>query len=149
MKKYSRFITFGSGLLTFFCFGLPWIDGSSGIELANHGNFIIIALIASLVIIGTSLIKMYRMSVIISSSVGLYCLFLLFFADRLDISIDGVHSHDIQFGASLTAVGFFLAIAGVLDLSNNDGSSDTNKDKSSSETNDEEEDETEFQGDVE
>lgn len=140
MKKFSRFITFGSGLLTFFCFGLPWIDDLSGIELANNGDFITIAFIASLVIIGTSLIRMSRMLVIISSCIGLYCLFLLFFADGLDISIDGVYSNDIRFGASLTAVGFFLAIAGVLDVS---------KTKDRSEANDEEEDKTDSQGDEE
>ncbi len=128
MKKYSRFITFGSGLLSFFSFGLPWIDDTSGIYLANSdaGGFIVISFIVCLVVILTSLIGMSRNLVIVSCCIGLFCLFTLFFGGKLDIVIDGVYSHEIQFGAFLTAVGFFLAIAGVLDLSKTKGSSEAN-----------------------
>lgn len=127
MKKYSRFITFSSGLLTFFSFGLPWIRDASGIDLANSdaGGFIIISFIASLVVILTSLIGMSRILIIVSCCIGLFCLFPLFFGDKLDLDIITSLPIRLKPGLFLAVLGFFLAIAGVLDLSKTKDSSET------------------------
>ena len=132
MKQYSRIITLCSGLLSFFCFSLPWVNNDSGIGLVNSDGaaFISIAFVATLVIIGTSLFRLSRGIVVISSCFGLFCILPLFF--HFPVSV--------QFGAFLTAVGFFLAIASVLYFPKTEDSSAHDGD---------EKDETEHQGDEE
>ncbi len=105
MKLHQRFFILGSGLFTFFCFCLPWEDSRSGFWLcATDGSGIVItALIASLVIIGSILIWHSRILILISSIIGI----LIVLPGHLS------NLRYIEYGASLTAVGFFLTIAGV------------------------------------
>ncbi len=62
MKRYSHLITISGGILTFFCFALPWEKDRSGALLANsgEGTLVTIALIASLVFIGISFYMLNR-----------------------------------------------------------------------------------------
>ncbi len=62
MKRYSHLITVLGGILTFFCFALPWEKDRSGALLANtgEGTLVPIALIASLVFIGISFYMLNR-----------------------------------------------------------------------------------------
>ena len=62
MKRYSHLITISGGILTFFCFALPWEKDRSGALLANsgEGTLVPIALIASLVFIGISFYMLNR-----------------------------------------------------------------------------------------
>ena len=62
MKRYSHLITVSGGILTFFCFALPWEKDRSGALLANtgEGTLVPIALIASLVFIGISFYMLNR-----------------------------------------------------------------------------------------
>ena len=85
-------------------------------------NYVTIAFIASLVIIGAT-IYMLRQThwkslptlwVVISSIVGLCCFLVLIFGETLNIVLNDVRIEELKFGASLTAVGFILAIVGSL-----------------------------------
>ena len=142
MKQYPRIITLCSGLLSFFCFSLPWVNNDSGIELVNSDGaaFISVAFVATLVIIGTSLFRLSRGIVVISSCFSLFCILPLFFHDILNLDIVNLSPVSVQFGAFLTAVGFFLAIASVLYFPKTEDSSAHDGD---------EKDETDHQGDEE
>lgn len=110
---------------------IPGIDSDSGI------NFIIISFIASLTIICVSIFRLIQKSkwkswtsvfVIFSSSVGLICFLILFLGDSLDLKIHRHYLIDPKYGAFLTAVGYILAIVGVLcsyESIGTDGSDDT------------------------
>lgn len=105
MKLYQRFFILGSGLFTFFCFSLPWEIDQTGFELISNINtgYLSVAFLASLVIIGLILLWSSRTLLLIFSFGGLlFVLFLIF--DNMDY---------IEYGALLTATGFFLTIAGV------------------------------------
>lgn len=104
MKIYQRFFILGSGLFTFFCFRLPWDGGRSGFwHCANDDFGIIIALIASIVTIGSILLWRSRILILISSIIGVIYVLSGHFSNL----------KHIEYGATLTAVGFFLTIAGV------------------------------------
>ena len=91
-------------------------------------NFASIAFIASLVIIGATIYMLNRIHVkptdsvgtlptlwvLTSSCVGLCCFLVLFFGDSLDLELNDVSINTTRYGASLTAVGFILAIVGTL-----------------------------------
>ena len=87
-------------------------------------NYVTIAFIASLVTIGTSIYMLNRQSpykslptlwVLISSIIGLCSFFILIYGEMLNIVLNNVHIEVIKYGASLSAVGFILSIAGVLE----------------------------------
>lgn len=105
MKLYQRFFILGSGLFTFFCFSLPWDNSDTGLELISFNNteYIIVAFIASLMIIGLILLWSSRTLLLICSIGGIFVLLILIFAEM----------RSIEYGALLTAVGFFLTMAGV------------------------------------
>lgn len=104
MKLYQRFFILGSGLFTFFCFRLPWDGGRSGFwHCANDGSGIMIALIASLITIGSILLWRSRLPILISSIIGIIVVVPSHFSNL----------QHIEYGATLTALGFFLTIAGV------------------------------------
>ncbi|MCY4401657.1 MAG: hypothetical protein OXD54_03695 [Candidatus Poribacteria bacterium] len=105
MKLYQRFFILGSGLFTFFCFHLPWEGGRSGFWHCVNDSFgtITYALIASLVTIGSILIWRSKILILISSITGL----LIALGDHFS------NLRYIEYGATLTVVGFFLTIAGV------------------------------------
>ncbi|MCG9129856.1 hypothetical protein JT359_19875 [Candidatus Poribacteria bacterium] len=105
-------------------------------------NCVTIAFIASWVIIGTSIYMLNRQShwkslptlcVTISSIVGICCFLVLMFGETLNIVLNDVHVEDLKYGASLTAVGFILAIAGVLCFPNTKNDSETHREEESEE----------------
>lgn len=128
MHQYSRYITLGSSLFALFCFSLPWAGDLSGIDLANNdgGGFVIVAFISCLVIVVSSLIRIRKKLVIISSSIGLLCLLLLCFSDKLELGIVNFFPFDIRYGVFLTAIGFFLVIASVVDFNKLNGPIESN-----------------------
>ena len=86
-------------------------------------NFIMIAFIAALTITSVSIFVLVRQPswkswstylVLISSSVGLCCFLILFFGIRLNIAIGDRRLYDPGYGAFLAAVGYILAMIGVL-----------------------------------
>lgn len=130
MKQYARLITLAGGILALFSFALPWEEDYSGVELANATStnsevgFVTIAFFASLVIIGTSLlldrytpwkIGITKVIVLISSCIALFFFVVLFFGERIELKIYGEYVDDIRYGAFLNAIGFILAIVGILD----------------------------------
>ena len=103
MKMSQRFFLLGSSLFTFFCFWLPWVDDESGFQLMVGEGALIISLAVTLVIIGCLLIWQSKIIIYISSLIGIFLLMILLFSNLLFI----------EYGLSLTIVGFFLTIAGV------------------------------------
>lgn len=105
MKMSQRFFLLGSSLFTFFCFCLPWVDDESGFQLiVGEGAFLIpLALMVTLMIIGCLLIWQSKIIIYFSSLIGIILLMILLFSNLLFI----------EYGLSLTIVGFFLTIAGV------------------------------------
>ncbi len=103
MKMSQRFFLLGSSLFTFFCFCLPWVDDESGFQLIVGEGALIIPLAVTLVIIGCLLIWQSKIIIYISSLIGIFLLMILLFSNLLFI----------EYGLSLTIVGFFLTIAGV------------------------------------
>ena len=87
-------------------------------------NYVTIAFIASLVTIGTSIYMLNRQSpykslptlwVLISSIIGFCCFLILMYGEMLNSVLNDVHIEELKYGASLTAVGFILSIAGALE----------------------------------
>ena len=115
MKLFQRFFILGSSLFTFFCFSLTWYNSDTGFELitSNNTEYIIVAFIASLVIIGLILLWSSRTLLLICSFGGLFVLMYLIF--------DNIRY--IEYGALMTAAGFFLTIAGVRFFPITEGSS--------------------------
>ena len=105
MKLYQRFIILGSGLFTFFCFCLPWVEDDSGFKLiVSEGTFFTpLVLMVTFVIIGCVLYWQSRILIYISSLVGIIRLMVLLFSNLLFV----------EYGLPLTIIGFFLTIAGV------------------------------------
>lgn len=86
-------------------------------------NFILIAFFAALTITSVSIFRLIRQPpwkswstslVLISSSVGLCCFLILFFGISLKIAIGGRKLYDPGYGTFLAAVGYILAMIGVL-----------------------------------
>ena len=86
-------------------------------------NYVTIAFLASLMIIGTSIYMQNRQSywislptlwIFISSIVGLCCFLVLMFGETLNIVVNEILIDNLRYGASLTAVGYILAIVGLL-----------------------------------
>lgn len=105
MKLCQRFYILGSSLFTFFCFCLPWINGESGFQLiVSEGTFFTpLVLMVTFVIIGCSLFWQSRILIYMSSLVGIIRLMVLLFGNLIFV----------EYGLSLTIVGFVLTIAGV------------------------------------
>lgn len=134
MKQYSRLITLAGGILSLFSFALPWADEYSGVQLANttrDGNdmgFVLWIFVASwlIIIISTafysSLKEMfYKFFICFSSLVGLICFVVLFFAEKLELKLDP-YIENIHYGAFLSAVGFIIAIVGLMNYSKKESS---------------------------
>ena len=110
-----------------FIIGLVGTYGSIVVFSRNREiniNYVTIAFIASLVTIGTSIYMLNRQSpyrslptlwVLISSFIGFCCFLILMYSEMLNIELNDVHIEELKYGASLTAVGFILSIAGVLE----------------------------------
>ena len=86
-------------------------------------NFIIISFIASLAIISVGTFRLIQhppwkswstFLVLISSSVGLCCFLILFLGNSLNIEMGGNRLYSPRYGAFMTAVGYILAMIGVL-----------------------------------
>ena len=86
-------------------------------------NFIIIAFIAALTITGASIFRLIRhppwkswstFLILMSSSVGLCCFLILFLGDSLNIEMGGSRLYSPRYGAFLTAIGYILAMIGIL-----------------------------------
>ena len=86
-------------------------------------NFIMIAFIAALTITSASIFRLIRhppwkswstFLVLISSSVGFCCFLILFLGDSLNIEMGGSRLYSPRYGSFLTAVGYILAMIGVL-----------------------------------
>ncbi len=105
MKMSQKFFLLGSSLFTFFCFCLPWVDDESGFQLIVGEGVIIIplALMVTLMIIGCLLIWQSKIIIYFSSLIGIILLMIFLFSNLLFI----------EYGLSLTIVGFCLTIAGV------------------------------------
>ncbi len=105
----------GIGML--FCFALSFAINEIGI------NLFVISFIAALTIIGVSIYRLVRQSpwqswttylVLICSSIG-FCIFLiLFLSVSLNLKFGARTLYNPQYGAFLTAIGYILAIIGVL-----------------------------------
>ncbi len=131
--------------------GLIGVYGSIVAFLDNSDvniNHVTIALIASLLIIGTTIYMLNRQTrwkslptlwVIISSVVGLYCFFVFMFGAILNIEPNGVQIDSVKYGTSLTAVGFILAIVGVLCFPSTENESEKDKKQDTEEISAEEE----------
>lgn len=105
-------------------------------------NYVAIALIASLSSIGATIYMLNRQThwkslptlwVVISSIVGLCCFLVLMFGETLNIVLNDVHIEELKYGASLTAVGFILAIVGVSCFPNTENNSETDREGESEE----------------
>ena len=90
--------------------------------LESRINFITISFVASLIIIGITIYTLNRQTpwksiptklLLISSSVGLICFLILFFSGSLAIG-SGNRVDNTQYGASLSAIGYILAMVGLL-----------------------------------
>lgn len=86
-------------------------------------NFVLLAFVASLVVISASIFMLNRqvpwrslstLWILINCIIGLCCYFILFIGESLGIELNDVHIDNVRYGASLTAVGFILAIVGSL-----------------------------------
>ncbi len=133
MKAYPRLITLIGGVLSLFSFAFPWADGYTGVELANitsHNSdvgFVLWIFVASwlIIILSTAFYSalkemFYKFFISFSSIVGLICFVVLFFAERLELRSWGASIDEIKYGAFLSAVGFILAIVGLMNLSTNE-----------------------------
>lgn len=105
-------------------------------------NYVTIAFIASLSSIGATIYMLNRQThwkslptlwVVISSIVGLCCFLVLMFGEPLNIVLNDVHIEELRYGASLTAVGFILAIVGVSCFPSAENESETDKEEESEE----------------
>ena len=85
-------------------------------------NFITISFVASLIIVGITIYTLNRQTpwksiptklLLISSSVGLICFFILFFSGSLAIG-SGNRVDNTQYGASLSAIGYIFVMVGLL-----------------------------------
>ncbi|MCG9129855.1 hypothetical protein JT359_19870 [Candidatus Poribacteria bacterium] len=105
MKMAQRFFLLGTSLFTFFCFCFPWIDGESGFHLiVGEGAFLIPSVfLIALLVIACLLFWQSRILIFVFSLVGIIFLMVLLFNNLLFI----------EYGLSLTIVGFFLLMAGV------------------------------------
>ncbi len=132
MNKYSRLITLAGGVLSLFSFALPWGEDETGVQLVNiktrHSDvgFILWMFIASWFIIILSIAfystlkeKVYKFFISLSSIVGLICFVLFFFAGKYELA--PIYD-DVQYGAFLSAVGFILAIVGLMNFSTDESS---------------------------
>lgn len=130
MKQYGRLITLAGGVLSLFSFAFPWADSYTGVELANitsknsdvgHVLWIFVAswMIIILVIVFYSTLKekIYRFFISFFSIIGLICFVVLFFAERMDFDLYGSGFNEIHYGTFLSALGFIIAIVGLMDFS--------------------------------
>ncbi|MYG00251.1 hypothetical protein F4212_14125 [Candidatus Poribacteria bacterium] len=116
--SWRKIIALGiSGVGILFCFALSFAINETEI------NLFIFSFIAAFTITGVSIYRLFRQSpwksgstyiVLLSSGIGI-CIFLILFLGRsLNLKIDGNLLYNPQYGAFLTAVGYLLAIIGVL-----------------------------------
>lgn len=136
MRQYSRVITLVGGVVALISFAFPWDDDHTGVELANSSynnsdiGFVLIVLIATLIIIVSSLVlngqtsmkvKLSKTIVTICSCIGLFCFIIMLFGERWNVdiysnSVGGNRRYseafEIQYGAFINAVGFIIAIVG-------------------------------------
>ena len=166
MKQNSLVIPLVGGGFSLLCFFMPWVkfDSSSlglsdsaakgvwaltfsGFSLATGGNFITLAFIATLAIIGISIYMLNqktpwkaRILVLISSGVGFLCLlfilpqYTLAFNPAMRAALDiggttGVEMQaklekliSLQFGGFGAAIGFIVALIGAWSLPKSDPS---------------------------
>lgn len=110
-------ICFSLVLMNYEILNIAVNDQDSGI------NFILMSFFASLTIICVSIYRLIHRSkwkswtsffLIFCSSVGLICFLILFDADSLDLKINRHYLRDPKYGAFVAAVGYILAIVGVL-----------------------------------
>ncbi len=90
--------------------------------LESRINFITISFVASLIIVGIAIYMLNRQTpwksiptklLLISSSIGLLCFLILFFSGSLAIG-SGNRVDNTRYGASLSAIGYILAMVGLL-----------------------------------
>ena len=112
MKRYSHLITVSGGILTFFCFALPWEKDRSGASLANtgEGTLVTIALIASLVFIGISFYMLNRHTswnlIFIIAALIISSMLLAFFSFfTIEIVNSRIEAITILFIAAITIFG--------------------------------------------
>ena len=107
MRNYSRYITLIGGLLAFFSFTLPWVSGSSGVELVIggfHPIFVILIVFFALIGFGIYVFRsIYRALGIIMIAFGLFFILIL-----LSIFFDLVK--DVDRGSSYITVTFFMSL---------------------------------------
>ncbi len=139
MKQYSRLIILVGGVVALLSFAFPWDDAHTGIELANSSynnsdiGFVLIVLIATLIIIVSSLVlngqtslkvKLSKTIVTICSCIGLFCFIIMLFGERWDVDVYkklvnssnmmyAIDAFQIQYGAFINAVGFIIALVGI------------------------------------
>ncbi|MYB66091.1 hypothetical protein F4083_12175 [Candidatus Poribacteria bacterium] len=132
MNKYSRLITLAGGVLSLFSFAFPWGEDKTGVQLANitsssnEVGFVLWIFAASWFIIILSIAfystlkeKVYKFFICLNSIVGLICFVVFFFAPRFDL---GPIYDEVQYGAFLSALGFIIAIVGLMNFSKDESS---------------------------
>ena len=130
MNRNRRLITLAGGVLSLFSFAFPWAEDKTGVQLANitsNSNiegYVLWIFVASwiIIILSTALYstvkeKFYKFFISLSSIVGLICFVGLFFAERLELSYPGAFVEEVHYGVFLSAVGFILAIVGLMNFS--------------------------------
>lgn len=93
-------------------------------DVDRGSSFITIAFFMSLIIIGSSLMlnrqgdwhSFARVFVFIYAGIGLLCFLIVVFSLKLGLEIEGTLNPKIKYGAFLTAIGYILSIAGVLEM---------------------------------
>lgn len=107
-------------------------------------NFITISFIASLIIVGTTIYMLNRQTawksiptlvILISSGVGLICFLILLFSGNLAIG-SGKRVDNTQYGASLTAIGYILALVGLLCFPQTENGLESNDEQGNEENSD-------------
>ena len=101
-----------------------WLCIVVSLSIKNIGiNIFVLSLITALTITGFSIYRLIRQStwqswstfiILISSGVGLCIFLILFFGQSLNLMIGSHSLYNPQYGAFLTAIGYLLAIIGVL-----------------------------------
>ena len=121
-----------------FGFLIMFIGFPDIVEKSDSGSsFVTIAFIVSLVIIGMSLMlnRQYhwhsfaKVFVIINAVIGLCCFLIVVLSFKLDLKIQGTFNPRIKYGAFLTAIGFILAIVGVLEAPKTSAISESNNEQ--------------------
>lgn len=130
-------VLIGIGLFFSLILTLIFYEIKSSFENDEISFVVTLAFFASLTIIGSILLlnrqghwlASTKVVVLTNAVLGLICFLIVVFSSTFDLEITGSSYPDIKYGAFLTAVGFILSIAGVVEtpiLEKDDGKKEEN-----------------------